>query len=120
MDDLALARAIHVVAILFWIGGVAFVTLIVLPWVRRRFPPTERLSGFHEMEGRFAPQARVWVALAGLTGLWIVHRADLWSRFAEPRSWWMGAMLLVWLIFSAILYVAEPLFLHRRMALMKV
>ena len=37
MDDLALARAIHVVAILFWIGGVAFVTLIVLPWVRRHY-----------------------------------------------------------------------------------
>ncbi len=34
MDDFIIARVIHVVAVLFWIGGVAFVTLVVMPSVR--------------------------------------------------------------------------------------
>ncbi len=34
IDDLALARAIHVLALVHWIGGLAVVTTIVLPHVR--------------------------------------------------------------------------------------
>ena len=43
-------------------------------------------------------------------------RADLWGRFADPHSWWMHAMVLVWLGFATMLFVVEPLHLHRRMA----
>lgn len=35
-DDIALVRALHVLALIHWIGGVAFVTLIVLPLARPR------------------------------------------------------------------------------------
>jgi uncharacterized membrane protein len=115
MADFALARTLHLLAILFWIGGVAFVTLILLPWVRRHHQPDDRLAAFHAIEGRFAPQARLWVALAGLSGLWMIHRAGLWYRFADARFWWMHAMVFVWLVFAAILFVVEPLVLHRRM-----
>ena len=68
-DDFTLARVIHVVAVLFWIGGVAFVTLVLMPAVRAGNPPAERLAAFHRIEGRFAPQARLWVLLAGASGL---------------------------------------------------
>jgi uncharacterized membrane protein len=115
MDDFAVARVLHVLAVLFWIGGVAFVTLVLLPWVKREHDPDDRLAAFHSVEGRFAPQARLWVGLAGLSGLWMIYRADLWSRFADARFWWMHAMVLVWLAFAVILYLAEPLALHRRM-----
>ncbi|CAN1721651.1 Copper resistance protein D domain-containing protein [Hyphomicrobium sp. 1Nfss2.1] len=116
MDDFTIARAIHVVAVLFWIGGVAFVTTVVMPSIRDGSPPEKRLAAFHRVEGRFAWQARIWVALAGVSGFWMVYRADLWSRYADPRFWWMHAMLLVWLLFATMLFVVEPLFLHRRMA----
>lgn len=116
MDDFIIARVVHVVTILFWIGGVAFVTLVVMPSVRSRHAPAERLAAFHEMEGRFAPQARIWVLLAGASGFWMTERGQLWSRFADAHFWWMHAMVLVWLIFAAMLFVAEPLALHRRMA----
>jgi|AutmiccommuBRH21_1029487.scaffolds.fasta_scaffold00020_123 hypothetical protein len=39
MDDLTLARAIHVAAIVHWIGGVSFVTLVFLPGVRNLAEP---------------------------------------------------------------------------------
>lgn len=116
MDDFTLARALHVVAVLMWIGGVAFVTTVVMPSIRRTHRPAERLSAFHAIESGFAWQARIWVLLAGASGFWMTWRADLWSRFVERHYWWMWAMLLVWLIFAAMLFVLEPLFLHKRMA----
>ena len=116
VDDFALARALHVVAIAAWIGGVWFVTYVIMPAIAHSEPPEARLAAFHRIEGRFAPQARRWVLLAGLTGFWMTWRADLWLRFADARFWWMHAMLVLWLVFMAMLFVAEPLVLHRRMA----
>lgn len=115
MDAFTIARVIHVVSVLMWIGGVAFVTLVVMPSVRAGFPPEERLAAFHRIEGRFAPQARVWVALAGASGFWMTWRAQMWDRFADPRFWWMHAMVAIWLVFAAMLFVIEALWLHRRM-----
>lgn len=116
IDDFTLARLVHVTSIVGWIGGVWFVTFVVMPTVRRSEPPAGRLAAFHRIEQGFAPQARVWVLLAGLSGFWMVWRADLWRRFVDPAYWWMGAMLGLWTIFAVMLYFAEPLFLHRRMA----
>ena len=100
MNDFILARAFHVLAVLMWIGGMAFVTTVLLPSVRRSVPPEERLAAFHRFEGRFAPQAAFWVLLAGASGFWMTYRADLWSRFADPEYWWMHAMVAVWLVFT--------------------
>jgi hypothetical protein len=52
-------------------------------------------------------------ALAGLTGLDMLIRLDLWSRFLSPAYWWMHAVVIVWLVFTMMLFVAEPLVLHR-------
>jgi uncharacterized membrane protein len=43
MDDVTLARAIHVLAVVLWIGGVALVTTVLLPAVRRFKSPEERI-----------------------------------------------------------------------------
>ena len=115
MDDIIIARAVHVLSILFWIGGVAFVTLVVMPSVRGSNAPEDRLAAFHRIEGRFAPQARFWVLVAGASGFWMIHRAHMWDRFADPRFWWMHAMVGLWTIFFVMLFLIEPLFLHRRM-----
>lgn len=113
MDDVALARVIHVLAVVLWIGGVAMVTTVLLPAVRRFKEPAERVAFFEMVERRFANQARVTTLLVGLTGLHMVVRLDLWDRFADPAYWWMHAMVAVWAIFSLMLFVLEPLFLHR-------
>ncbi len=116
LDLFTLARCLHVAAIAGWIGGVWFVTLVVMPTIVRNEPPLNRLSAFLRIERGFAPQAKFWVLLAGASGFWMTHQADLWSRFADPGYWWMHAMLALWTVFALILFVAEPLFLHCRMA----
>jgi uncharacterized membrane protein len=113
MDDLAIARAIHVLAVVLWIGGVAMVTTVLLPAVRRLKAAEARIAFFDMVERRFAWQSRVTTLLAGLSGFYMVYRFDLWDRFRSVEYWWMHAMVCVWLLFTLLLFVAEPLFLHR-------
>ncbi len=107
MDDVTIARAVHVLAVIHWMGGVAFVTAVVLPAVVV-VPATRRLALFESVEQRFARQVRVSVPLAGISGFYMAERLDAWDRFLEPAGWWLAAMAALWLVFMAILFVVEP------------
>ena len=113
MDDVTLARALHVLVVVLWIGGVAFVTTVLLPAVRDLHGPAERVVFFETVERRCGRQARVTTVLTGVSGFYMVVRLDLWDRFLLAAYWWMNAMVSVWLLFTLMLFVAEPLFLHR-------
>lgn len=114
MDDATIARAIHVAAVVHWIGGVWFVTFVVLPAVRRFAEPARRIAFFEEVEGRFAFQARISTLLAGLSGFFLTLRMEAWDRFLDPgRFWFMHAMVALWAVFTLVLFVLEPLVLHR-------
>ena len=113
MNDDIFARALHVLAVIHWIGGLAFVTLVVLPLAASRPDRGEGLALFAAVERRFSAQARFSIPLAGAAGLWMTYRMDLWDRFADPHFWWMSAMVGLWLIFMAMIFVIEPL-LHGR------
>jgi uncharacterized membrane protein len=113
MDDITLARALHVLAVIHWIGGLAFVTLIILPLARSRDSAEEALALFESVERRFSKQVRISIPLVGATGFWMTYRLDLWNRFVDPDFWWMGSMLGLWLAFMLMLFVVEPLLLTR-------
>src|SRR3546814_12970978 len=76
MDDLAFARALHVLAVVIWIGGVAMATTVALPAVRRGDLGADRLRAFHAIEHRFVWQARAAVLLVGASGLYMVAQLD--------------------------------------------
>jgi hypothetical protein len=63
---------------------------VLIPAIRRHPSESQRIELFEQFEARFALQARVTTRLAG---------AHL--------------MTFVWLAFTAVLFVLEPLFLHR-------
>jgi uncharacterized membrane protein len=111
IDWLTVARAVHVVAIVHWIGGLLFVTLVILPSLSET-EALQRLTFFDALERRFATQARVSMLLVGLSGLYMLYSYELWGRITDPHFWWLGAMLGLWVIFAIMLFVAEPLFLH--------
>jgi len=104
MGDVTVARAIHVLSIVHWIGGLAFVTLVVLPLCRQT-----GIELFEQVERRFSRQVRVSVPLAGASGFYMAGRLDLWPRFLDPAAWWLWAMALLWLVFMTVLFVIEPL-----------
>jgi uncharacterized membrane protein len=117
IDDVEVARALHVLFVVHWIGGVAFVTLVALPLSRANADAARGWALFEAVERRFAAQVRVSIPLAGLTGLWMVWRLDLWAWFADPAFWWLGLMAAVWIVFMLIVFIVEPL-AHRRLAAM--
>lgn len=87
MDDIALARALHVLAVIHWIGGLAFVTLVILPLAESsRRAKSEALALFEDVERLFSAQVRISVPLVGITGFWMTYRLDLWDRFLDPNS----------------------------------
>jgi len=112
-DDLSIARAVHIFGVVLWIGGVAFVTTVLLPAVQRMKQPQERVAFFEEVEDRFAWQARVTTVLVGASGFYLAHVLNAWPLFFELAYWWLPAMVFVWLVFTVMLFIAEPLFLHR-------
>ena len=111
--DLAIVRVLHVLGVVLWIGGVAMVTTVLLPAMRRLATVPERIAFFETIEHGFALQARVTTFVTGASGLYLIHRLELWDRFAHIEYWWMHAMVLVWVLFMLMLFVFEPLFLHR-------
>ena len=113
LDDVSIARALHIIGVVLWIGGVSFVTTVLLPAVRRMEEPSHRVAFFEAVEGQFAWQARATTLLVGASGLYLVYVWQLWDRFTQIEYWWMHAMVLIWAIFTFLLFVAEPLFLHR-------
>jgi uncharacterized membrane protein len=113
LNELLLARALHVLGVVVWIGGVFMATVVVLPAVRRGALGTDKLAAFHAVESRFVWIARAAVIVVGLSGFYMIEKLDLWPRFALIEFWWMHAMLGVWAIFMLLLFVGEPFVLHR-------
>lgn len=114
LDDVIAARALHVLAVVIWIGGVSMATTVALPSVRRGDLGPDRLRAFRAIEHRFAWQARTAIIVVGLTGFYMTWRLDLWDRFRTAAFWWMHAMVCLWLLFAFVLFIAEPFILHRR------
>lgn len=106
--------AIHVLSVVWWIGGVATVTASLLP-IFNRLPAPERIQWIKRFEGRFANQARIAVVLAGITGFWMYRLLP----GAIVQSWWIGLMMLVWFLFVVMLFVAEPLRLPAKLGMIR-
>lgn len=113
MESYVLARVLHVLAVVLWIGGVAMVTTVIIPAVKRMSSKDDQIKTFEKIEGRFAIQAKITTLITGITGFYMVYVLDAWDRYFEIKFWWLHAMTLVWVLFTLVLYVLEPLVLHK-------
>lgn len=108
MSEYVLARVVHVLSVVLWIGGVAMVTTVLLPTLFGMKSSSEAMAFFGRFRQRFAAQARYTTLLVGLSGFYMVYVLDAWYRFTEWQYWWMHTMVFIWLVFSAMLFVMEP------------
>ena len=113
IDDFALARAVHVLSLVHWIGGVAVVTTIILPRASKLPDAELAIAEFEAFERRFASQARISVLLAGASGVYMLMKLDAWDHLRYASFWWLHLMIAVWAIFALMIYVLEPLLMHR-------
>ena len=92
MDELVFARLLHVLGVVLWIGGVAMVTLVLLPTLMRMASMSEAMAFFQQFRRRFAAQARISTLVVGISGFYMVYELNAW----------------IWLLFSVMLFVQEP------------
>jgi len=113
-----LARAIHVLGVVLWIGGVAFVTTTLIPSLRKMSDSDKRVALVEQLEGKFAFQARIVTLITGLTGFYMLDYMQAWERYQQSQFWWIHLMTIIWLVFTVVLFVLEPLILHRHFKMM--
>lgn len=98
MTALAAALVIHVLSVVWWIGGLAFVTAVILPALRSG-RAGDAHAIFELIESRFAPQARIAVLPAGLLGRLARHGGD-------QRRWLLMQRVHLALLLVALAIVA--------------
>jgi uncharacterized membrane protein len=101
---------IHVLTVVFWIGGVAFVTVIIFPMLMRMEDTLEMVLMFHRLENKFGKHAKIYVAITGITGALLVHFQGREADFFSMRNFGIIAMSVAWLFYLFILLFEKKLF----------
>jgi uncharacterized membrane protein len=114
VDGVVLARVLHVLGVVIWIGGVSVVTTVVLPAVRCGDLGPDLLQAFEAIERRFVWHARAAIIVVGASGFYMAEKLDVWDWFRDPEFWWMHAMVFVWLVFAIGLFIVEPFVVGHR------
>lgn len=113
MEYFTLVRVIHVLAVVLWIGGVAMVTTVIIPSIKKLSDPKKRYETFEAIEHTFALQAKITTTITGISGFYMLYVLDAWDRYTQIQFWWIHAMTFVWFLFTMVLFVLEPFILHK-------
>lgn len=83
---------LHVLAAMFWLGGMLFLALVGAPALRRIEPPTLRARLFDDLGTRFRTAGWIAVAILLLTGLYNLryHGVLDWSVLRQGAFWRTG------------------------------
>lgn len=100
-------KTVHVLSIVLWVGGMAFVYFFLRPALAVLEPPA-RLRLMHEVLRRFLHAALAAATLALLSGLWMMgrvarHLVQAGAQFEWPLDWLLmgggGLLMIVVLVF---------------------
>ncbi len=105
-----LLLTIHVIGVVIWIGGVAFVTIIVFPMIMRMEGSFEKMLFFQGVEHRFAKIAKACVVVVGITGFWLLYLANEWGILFTKGGIGPTLMLIIWSVYLFILLFEGRLF----------
>lgn len=107
----AVLNALHVLAVVVWVGGMVFAHFFLRPAVAG-LPMAQRVPLMQEVLGRFFAAVLVAAGLTLATGLWMIGRVakqvvQTGGSFSMPPSWTLMAALgvLMILIFGHIRFV---------------
>ena len=74
-----LARIFHVLAVVLWIGGVGFVTTVLIPSISKTEEPAARLKIFEAIETKFGFQEKLTTLVVVISGVYMLEVMDGWS-----------------------------------------
>ncbi len=103
-----IALIVHVICVVIWIGGVAFVTIIMFPMIQRAGNSLEQVLMFQGVEHRFSRIAKVLVILTGLSGLYLLYEKGL--------SFGVWIMIILWTLYASLLFFLEKIIFKKLFA----
>lgn len=112
---LGAAIVVHVLSLIWWIGGLAFLTAVEFPALRYLPDESERAEHFRRIEAASRPQVRIALVLSGLSGIALLWGLNAWKWLEQVRFWWLDAMIIYWLVFALLLFVLEPTVMLERL-----
>ncbi|MCK5426750.1 MAG: hypothetical protein KAJ34_03570 [Thermodesulfovibrionia bacterium] len=101
------ALIIHVISIVIWIGGVAFVTMITFPMIQRTDNSLEQVLMFQGVEHRFSKIAKIMVILVLLSGLYLIK--DKYDFRISNLNFGVWVMIVLWTVYASLLFFLEKL-----------
>lgn len=107
---LPLLIAIHVIGVVLWIGGVAFVTMVVFPMIMRMENSLEKVLFFQGVEHRFAKIAKTSVVVVGVTGILLLYITGEWNIMFKASGIGPTLMAILWLFYVLVLMFEGRLF----------
>lgn len=89
-----LTVTLHLLAALFWLGGMFFLGVVGAPVLRGVEPPSLRQRLFHELGTRFRTAGWVAIAVLVATGTLILHQRALlhWQGVLASPAFWSSAL----------------------------
>ncbi len=104
---------IHVLTVIIWIGGLAFVTIIIFPSLYKIEDILQKALSFQRVEHRFAKLARYYVAVVGISGLALAYLTG-WHRILFTRQGlFLTIMFVMWVIWTVMLFGLEPFIIKK-------
>jgi len=104
---------VHLLAVILWIGGLAFVTAIVLPMAIKTPDALQKVLTFQRVEHRFAPLAKWFNIITGISGfvmVWLMGWHELYFTKAGLALTFMTA---VWVFWFVMLVGLEPIVIRK-------
>lgn len=107
---LTILLIIHVMGVIIWIGGVAFVTMVIFPLMYQSEGSLEKALLFQRVEHRFASMVRWLIAIVGITGFWLLYAKYGFGILAQKHGFGVLIMIFAWALYTVILLSERKVF----------
>lgn len=109
----SIMHIIHLLGVVLWIGGLAFITINVFSALQKTRDPLEKVLQFQRIEHRFAPQAKVYNLVVGVSGFAMMFGMGWHTLLFTPAGIPLAFMLFVWVFWAVMLFGLEPIVIKR-------
>lgn len=108
-----LMHIVHIITVILWIGGLAFVTSIVLPMAIKTPDALQKVLMFQRVEHRFAAIARIYNIITGASGFVMLFLMG-WHRLLFTRAGIsLTIMTVIWVGWFVMLFGLEPIIIRK-------
>ncbi len=109
----SILHIIHIITVVVWIGGLSFITLLILPLIIDMDDPLQKALLFQRIEHKFAPMARIYNIIVGISGFVMVYLTGWYKLYPTYKGLPLLIMTLIWVMWFIMLFGLEPVIIRK-------